>query len=52
MTITELTHKGLVNMAGVKETVLNVTGKKQTFVNSLNVNTLVASHVLIPGGQL
>ena len=50
MTIT-VTNKGLVNMAGVKETLLDVTGKKQTFVNSLKVNSLNSSHVLIAGGQ-
>ena len=27
-----------------------MTGKKQTFVDSLNVNSLVATHVIIAGG--
>ena len=47
-----VTHKGLVNMAYVKKTVLNVTSKKQTFVDSLNVNLIVATLVLIARGQL
>ena len=37
-------------MAGVKDTVLSMTGKKETFVDSLNVNSVVASPVLIAGG--
>ena len=50
MTITVLPARGLVNIAGVKESVLNVTDKKQTFVDNLNVNSLVASPALIAGG--
>ena len=48
-----VTRKALVNMANVKETVLSVTGKKQTFVDTyqtLNVNSVAASYVLIVGG--
>ena len=48
-----VTRKALVNMANVKETVLSVTGKKQAFVDTyqtLNVNSVAASYVLIVGG--
>ena len=49
--IITVTQRGFENMAGEKGTVVNVTGKKQTFVDSyqtLNVNAL-ASHVIAGG---
>ena len=45
-----LTQRGLMNVAGKKDCLLNVTGTRQTWDN-LHVNLPVVNHVLVAGGQ-